>query len=279
MSERMQGKVAFITGAARGQGRSHAVRLAEEGADIIAIDICADIDTVTPFFNLATEDDLMETARQVEKLGRRIVTHKADVRDLTALQSAFDAGVAELGRIDTVVANAGIASFARSWELSSQQWQDMIDINLTGVFHTAKTAIPRLIEAGNGGSILFTSSIGGFKGVQNVAHYVSAKHGIVGLMRTLANELAPYNIRVNTVHPTNVDTTMIQNPGTYGLFTPGDPEPSQDKAIPGFMSLNALPVPWVDSIDISNAVLFLASDEARYVTGATFPVDAGAAVK
>lgn len=279
MAERMRGKVAFITGAARGQGRSHAVRLAEEGADIIAVDICADIDTVTPFFHLATEDDLAETARQVEELGRRIVTRKADVRDLTALQSAFDAGVAELGRIDTVVANAGIASFTRSWELSSQQWQDMIDVNLTGVFHTAKVAIPDLIEAGNGGSLLFTSSIGGFKGVQNVAHYVSAKHGIVGLMRTLANELAPHNIRVNTVHPTNVDTEMIQNPGTYGLFAPDDPHPSQDKAVPGFTSLNALQVPWIDSIDISNAVLFLASDEARYVTGAAFPVDAGAAVK
>lgn len=279
MTGRMQGKVVFITGAARGQGRSHAVRLAEEGADIIAVDICADVDTVTPYFSLATEDDLAETARQVEKTGSRIVARKADVRDVDQLRSAFDEGVATLGQVDTVVANAGIVSFSRAWELSAQQWQDLIDTNLTGVFHTAKVAIPGMIEADAGGSILFTSSIGGYKGVQTAAHYVSAKHGVVGLMRTLAQELAPHNIRVNTVHPTSVDTTMIQNPGTYGQFTPEGADLIQDNAIPGFMSLNAMPVPWVDPIDVSNAILFLASDEARYVTGATFPVDAGATVK
>ena len=155
----------------------------------------------------------------------------------------------------------------------------MIDVNLTGVFHTAKVAIPSMIEADRGGSIMFTSSIGGLKGIQHVAHYVAAKHGIVGLMRTLANELAPHSIRVNTIHPTNVDTIMIQNPGTYAMFSPGDPEPSQEKAMPGFMSLNTLPVPWIESRDISNAVLFLASDEGRYITGVTLPVDAGAFVK
>ncbi|HLU57775.1 MAG TPA: mycofactocin-coupled SDR family oxidoreductase [Pseudonocardia sp.] len=279
MSGRMEGKVAFITGAARGQGRSHAVRLAEEGADIIAVDICADIDTVTPYYRLATAEELAETVRAVEALDRRIVARRADVRDLDALQAAFDEGVAELGRVDTVVANAGIATYGRAWELTAEQWRDMIDVNLTGVFHTAKVAIPTMIDAGRGGSILFTSSIGGLKGVQHVAHYVTAKHGIVGLMRTLANELAPYSIRVNTIHPTNVDTIMIQNPGTWGMFSPGDPEPTVEKAMPGFMSLNALPVPWVEPRDISNAVLFLASDEARYVTGVTFPVDAGAHVK
>jgi len=279
VSGRMEGKVAFITGAARGQGRSHAVRLAEEGADIIAVDICADIDTVTPYYRLATAEELAETVRAVEALDRRIVARRADVRDLDALQAAFDEGVAELGRVDTVVANAGIATYGRAWELTAEQWRDMIDVNLTGVFHTAKVAIPTMIDAGRGGSILFTSSIGGLKGVQHVAHYVTAKHGIVGLMRTLANELAPYSIRVNTIHPTNVDTIMIQNPGTWGMFSPGDPEPTVEKAMPGFMSLNALPVPWVEPRDISNAVLFLASDEARYVTGVTFPVDAGAHVK
>jgi SDR family mycofactocin-dependent oxidoreductase len=275
----MDGKVAFITGAARGQGRSHAVRLAEEGADIVAVDICADIDTVTPFYPLATEEELAETVRAVEALDRRIVARRADVRDLDALQAAFDEGLAELGRIDAVVANAGIASYGRAWELTAEQWRDMIDVNLTGVFHTAKVAIPAMIDAGRGGSILFTSSIGGLKGIQHVAHYVAAKHGIVGLMRTLANELAPYSIRVNTIHPTNVDTIMIQNPGTWGMFAPGDPEPTVEKAMPGFRSLNGLPVPWVEPRDISNAVLFLASDEARYVTGVTFPVDAGAYVK
>ncbi len=279
MAGRLEGKVAFITGAARGQGRSHAVRLAQEGAEIIAIDICEDIKTVTPYYPLATEDELAETVRQVEALDRRIVARKADVRDLAGLQAALDAGVAELGRVDIVIANAGIATYGTAWELTSEMWKDMIDVNLTGVFHTAKAAIPTMINAGNGGSIIFTSSIGGLKGIQQVAHYVAAKHGMVGLMRTLANELGPYSIRVNTIHPTNVDTVMIQNPGTYGMFAPGDPEPTKEKAMPGFMSLNTLPVPWVDPVDISNAVLFLASEDARYITGATLPVDAGANVK
>ncbi|MHD0281661.1 mycofactocin-coupled SDR family oxidoreductase [Rhodococcus aetherivorans] len=279
MAGRVEGKVAFITGAARGQGRSHALRLAEEGADIIAVDICENIDSVTPYYPLATEDELKETVRLVEALDRRIVAHRADVRDRAALQRAFDDGVAQLGGVDIVVANAGIATYGRSWEFTAEQWRDMIDVNLTGVFNTAVVAIPTMIEQGRGGSIMFTSSIGGLKGIQQVAHYVAAKHGIVGLMRTMANELGPHSIRVNTIHPTNVDTIMIQNPGTYGMFSPGDPEPSQEKAMPGFMSLNTLPVPWVESIDISNAVLFLGSDEARYVTGVTFPVDAGAYVK
>ena len=279
MAGRMEGKVAFITGAARGQGRAHALRLAQEGADVVAVDICADIDTVTPYYPLATEEELAETVRQVEALDRRIVARRADVRDLDGLQAAFDEGLAEFGHVDTVVANAGIATYGKAWELTGEQWKDMVDVNLTGVFHTAKVAIPSMIEAGRGGSILFTSSIGGLKGIQNVAHYVACKHGIVGLMRTLANELGPYSIRVNTIHPTNVDTIMIQNPGTWAMFSPGDPEPSRHKAMPGFMSLNALPVPWLEPVDISNAVLFLASDEARYVSGVSFPVDAGAYVK
>ncbi|SFP49182.1 Enoyl-(Acyl carrier protein) reductase [Geodermatophilus dictyosporus] len=279
MAGRMEGKVAFITGAARGQGRAHALRLAQEGADVVAVDICADIDTVTPYYPLATEEELAETVRQVEALDRRIVARRADVRDLDGLQAAFDEGLAEFGHVDTVVANAGIATYGKAWELTGEQWKDMVDVNLTGVFHTAKVAIPSMIEAGRGGSILFTSSIGGLKGIQNVAHYVACKHGIVGLMRTLANELGPHSIRVNTIHPTNVDTIMIQNPGTWAMFSPGDPEPSREKAMPGFLSLNTLPVPWIEPVDISNAVLFLASDEARYVTGVTFPVDAGAFVK
>jgi SDR family mycofactocin-dependent oxidoreductase len=279
MTGRLSGKVAFITGAARGQGRSHAVRFANEGADIIAVDICENIDTVTPFYPLATEAELAETVAQVEALGRRIVARKADVRDLDGLQKAFNDGLNEFGHVDTVVANAGIATYGKSWELTADMWRDMIDVNLTGVFHTARVAVPSMIEAGNGGSIAFTSSIGGLKGIQQVAHYVAAKHGIVGLMRTMANELGPYNIRVNTVHPTNVDTIMIQNPGTYGMFAPDDPNPTQEKAMPGFMSLNTLPVPWVESVDISNALLFLASDEGRFITGVALPVDAGAYVK
>jgi SDR family mycofactocin-dependent oxidoreductase len=273
----MAGKVAFITGAARGQGRSHAVRLAEEGADIIAVDACAPIETVDKY-PLATRADLDETVAAVEKLDRRIVASVADVRDPDGLAAAMAAGVEQLGGLDTVVANAGIATYGMSWELSELQWQQMLDVNLTGVWHTAKAAVPHLMARGSG-SMVFTSSIGGLKGIMQVAHYVSAKHAIVGLMRTMSNELAPHRIRVNTVHPTNVDTHMIQNPGTWGMFAPDDPEPTREKAMPGFLSLNALPVPWVDPVDISNAVLFLASDEARYVTGVALPVDAGAAVR
>lgn len=277
MTGRMEGKVVFVTGAARGQGRSHAVRLAQEGADIIAVDLCAPVASVDKY-PAATRADLDATVAEVEKLDRRIVARVADVRDADGLRSALDDGVTELGGLDTVVANAGIASYGMSVDLTEQMWQDMLDINLTGVWHTAKAAVPHL-RARGAGSMVFTSSIGGLKGIMQVAHYVSAKHGLVGLMRTMANELAADSIRVNTVHPTNVDTHMIQNPGTYGMFAPGDPEPTQDKAMAGFMSLNALPVPWVDPVDISNAVLFLSSDEARYVTGVALPVDAGANVK
>jgi SDR family mycofactocin-dependent oxidoreductase len=275
----MEGKVVLVTGAARGQGRAHAVRLAQEGADIIAVDLCAGIDTVVGKYPPATREDLDQTVVEVEKLDRRVVARVADVRDQAALDAAVADGVAELGRLDGVVANAGIASYGRAWELDEATWQDMIDVNLTGVWHTAKAAIPQLIEGDRGGAMVFTSSIGGFKGIQQVGHYVSAKHGIVGLMRNLANELAPHRVRVNTVHPTNVDTHMIQNPGTWGMFAPGDPEPTQDKAIAGFTSLNALEIPWIESVDVANAVLFLLSDEARYITGATLPVDAGAAIK
>ncbi|GGD06683.1 hypothetical protein GCM10007231_01780 [Nocardioides daphniae] len=158
-------------------------------------------------------------------------------------------------------------------------WKDMIDVNLTGVFHTAKVAIPKLIEQGEGGSMVFTSSIGGLKGIQHVAHYVSAKHGIVGLMRTMSNELAPYDIRVNTVHPTNVATIMVKNPGTYSMFVPDDPEPTEEKAVPGMIGLNSLAVPWVECDDITNAILYLTSDDGRYVTGTTMTVDAGAFTK
>lgn len=279
MAGRLAGKVAFITGAARGQGRNHAIRMAEEGADIIAVDICEDIATVTPFYPLATPAELDETVAAVEATGRRIVARKADVRDLDGLQKAFDEGVAELGRIDIVVANAGIATYGKSWELTPEMWRDMIDVNLTGVYHTAKVAVPRLIEQDQGGAMVFTSSIGGLKGIQHVAHYVAAKHGIVGLMRTMSNELAEHRIRVNTIHPTNVSTMMIKNPGTYSMFVPGDPEPTEEKALPGMMSLNSLPVPWIECDDTTNAVLFLTSDEGRYVTGVALPVDAGAFAK
>jgi (+)-trans-carveol dehydrogenase/(-)-trans-carveol dehydrogenase len=278
MAGRVQGKVAFITGAARGQGRSHAIRLAQEGADIIAVDILEDVPGI-PYAG-ATEADLAETVKLVEALDRRIVASKADVRNYAALQAAVDDGVAQLGRLDIVSANAGIGTSPHhAWEIDADTWQTMIDINLTGVFNTAKAAIPHLIAGGNGGAIILTSSAAGLQAYENIAHYVSAKHGVVGLMRTLALELAPYMIRVNSIHPTQVDTPMIQNEATYRLFRPDLEHPTREDFAPASQSVNALPIPWVEPVDISNAVLFLASDEGRYITGVTLPVDAGTVIK
>jgi (+)-trans-carveol dehydrogenase len=278
MPGRVEGKVAFITGAARGQGRSHAIRLAAEGADIIAVDICEDVPGI-PYAG-ATEADLAETVKQVEALDRRIVATKADVRDYAALQAALDEGVSQLGRLDIVSANAGIGTSPhRSQDLTDDIWRDMVDINLTGVWHTAKAAIPTLIEGGRGGAIVLTSSAAGLMAYENIAHYVSAKHGVVGLMRTLALELAPHSIRVNSIHPTQVDTPMIQNEATWRLFRPDLEHPTREDFVPASQTMNALPIPWVEPIDISNALLFLASDEARYITGVTLPVDAGCVIK
>ncbi|SDC21955.1 (+)-trans-carveol dehydrogenase [Geodermatophilus telluris] len=276
---KLDGKVALITGAARGQGRSHALRLAQEGADVIAVDRCADVPTVG--YPMATEDDLAETARQVEALDRRIVTRVADVRDTAALRAAVDEGVAELGRLDIVLANAGIASFAPVEDLTDEMWDEMIDINLTGVFKTVRAAVPHIRAHGQGGAIVLTSSTAGIKGLGNLAHYVAAKHGVVGLVKTFANEFAPDMIRVNSVHPTAVSTDMIHNRKTYGNFVPDKPEDevTQDDVAPLFQGLNAMPVPWVEAGDISNAVLWLVSDDARFVTGVQLPVDAGSVVK
>jgi SDR family mycofactocin-dependent oxidoreductase len=279
MTGRVEGKVAFITGAARGQGRSHAITLAREGADIIAVDICAQIGSVP--YPMATPEDLAQTVKEVEAAGRRIVATDVDVRDYDALKAALDDGVAQLGRLDIVSANAGIFSFGRAGELAEQTWRDMIDVDLTGEWHAAKAAIPHLRAGGRGGSIILTSSLAGLKGQQNLAHYVAAKYGLVGLMRTLALELAPDFIRVNSVHPTTVDTDMVQNAATYALFAPDLPEDQRTKETLAsrFQALNVLPIPWLEPVDISNAVLWLACDESRYVTGVTLPVDAGAAIK
>ena len=275
---RVEGKVAFITGAARGQGRSHAIRLAEEGADIIAVDLCAQVDTVP--YPMATPEDLDQTVKAVEALDRRIVATQADVRDYPALKAALDDGVAQLGRLDIVAANAGIAGTADGTSnLSEAEWQDMIDINLTGVWHATKAAVPHLVEGGRGGSIVLTSSAAGLMAYPNIGHYVAAKHGVVGLMRTLALELAPHSIRVNSLHPTQVDTPMIMNDTIFRLFMPDAENPTREDFAPASQEMNALPIPWVEAVDISNALLFLASDEARYITGVTLPIDAGAVVK
>jgi (+)-trans-carveol dehydrogenase len=229
---------------------------------------------------MSTPEDLAETLKEVEALDRRIVASQADVRDYGAVKAALDDGVAQLGRLDIVSANAGIFSLGTMADMDEATWQDMIDVNLTGVWHTVKAAIPHLRAAG-GGSVILTSSGAGLKANPNLGHYISAKHGVVGLMRTLALELATDMIRVNSVHPTTVDTDMIQNSAMYELFAPDLPESerTKDALAPRFGELNLLPIPWVEPVDVSNAVLWLASDQARYVTGVTLPIDAGTLIR
>ena len=268
----LDGKVAFITGAARGQGRSHAVHLAREGAGIIAVDICADI--ASNGYPMASRDELDETAELVESVGGKIVAAVADVRDFAELKSALDAGVEQFGRLDIVCANAGIATMAfreLTIEEELEMWTDVIDVNLTGALHTAKAAIPHILTGGRGGSIIFTSSTAGLKGFGGSQAgglgYAASKHGIVGLMRTLANALAPQSIRVNTVHPTAVNTMMAVNPAMTAFLEnyPGGGPHLQ----------NPMPVGLLEPEDISHAVAFLASEAAQYITGVTLPVDAG----
>ncbi len=275
---RLDGKVVFITGVARGQGRSHAIRFAEEGADIIGIDVVEPIagSTSPP----ATQADMDETVRAVEALDRRIVATKADVRSLEQVKKAVDDGVAQLGRLDVVIANAGVSTFMGPAEsLTEEAFVDMVDINLTGVWRSCAAAIPHIKAGGRGGSIIMTSSAAGLMAYANVGHYVAAKHGVVGLMRTLALELAPDSIRVNSIHPTTVDTPMVNNEATFRLFRPDVENPGVDDFIEAAKVMNALPIGWVEAVDISNAMVWLASDEARYVTGVTLPVDAGAVIK
>lgn len=278
MAGRVAGKVAFITGAARGQGRSHAVRLAQEGADIIAIDVCKQLDGVP--FPMSTPEDLAETVALVEKQGRRILATQADVRDEDALRAAVDDGVAQLGRLDIVVANAGLGSNGHPMDtMDRKTWQDMIDVNLTGVWLSAKVAVPHIIAGKRGGAIVLTSSVGGMRAHPNIGHYVTAKHGVIGVMRTLAVELGQHNIRVNSVHPTQVNTPMVINEATFRMFRPDLENPTVDDFAPLSQLAHVLPIPWVEAEDISNAVLFLVSDEGRYITGVTLPVDAGAMLK
>jgi (+)-trans-carveol dehydrogenase len=275
---RVEGKVAFITGAARGQGRSHAVRLAEEGADVIGVDACAPIGSISAY-DFPGLDDLEETAELVRGLGRRCVVRQADVRDSAQLEAAVADGVAELGRLDVVVANAGIFSLGAALEIDEQQWQDVIDINLTGVWKTLKAALPPMRERGEGGSVVLIASLAGHKGVPHTAHYAATKHAVIGLTKVFANEFAHEFIRVNCISPNSVDTPMIQNEATYKLFAPDLDHPTKDDVVDAFAGLNALPVPFLDARDVSNAVVYFASEDARYVTGSVLNVDAGAASK
>ena len=267
MAGALAGKVAFITGAARGQGRAHAVKLASEGADIIAVDLCDQIASVP--YPMATPEDLAATVKLVEDTGSRIVAREADVRDRAALKTALQQGIEELGRLDIVIANAGIAPMA-----DRNAWQDVIDVNLTGVYHTVDVAMRPLIKQGDGGSIVLTSSVVGLVGigapVAGSLGYTVAKHGIVGLMRAYANFFGPFNIRVNSVHPAGVDTPMIDNEFTRSWL-----EGLAQQQMAGPDMTNALPVQTLAAEDIANAVFWLVSDAARYVTGVALPVDAG----
>ena len=275
---RLDGKVVFITGVARGQGRSHAIRFAEEGADIIGIDVLEPI--AGSVSDPTTQADMEETVAAVEALDRRIIATKADVRSLEQVKKAVDDGVAELGRLDVVLANAGVSTFTGPTEsLSEEAFTDLVDITLNGVWRTCAAAIPHIKTGERGGSIIMTSSAAGLTALANLGHYVAAKHGVVGLMRALALELAPHKIRVNSIHPTTVDTPMVNNEATFKLFRPDLDKPGVDDFLEAAKVMNALPVGWVQSVDISNAMVWLASDEARYVTGVTLPVDAGMLVK
>jgi (+)-trans-carveol dehydrogenase len=274
---RLDGKVAFITGAARGQGRSHAVRLAQEGADIIAVDICRQIESVP--YPMGTADDLARTVEAVEALDRRIIAAQADVRDYQAIKHALDEAVGQLGRLDVVSANAGICTIAPAQDMSEDSWRDVIDTNLTGVWHVAKAATPHFVAGGRGGSIVITSSVGGLMALPSLSSYVASKHGVIGLMRTLALELAPHSIRVNALLPTQVETPMILNDASLRFFLPDSERPTVEEFAQLSQQMIALPIPWVEPLDISNALLFLASDEARYITGVTLPVDGGMLIK
>jgi (+)-trans-carveol dehydrogenase len=274
---KLEGKVALITGAARGQGRSHAVRLAEEGADILAIDIAGQLETVP--YPMSTPSDLEHTVKVLESMDRRVVARQVDVRDGEALTAAVNEGVAELGRLDIAVANAGILSIGASFQLTEAQWSEMVDVNLGGVWRTTKAAIPHLMAAGAGSSLVLISSLAGLRGQPGIGHYVAAKHGVVGLMKTIALELGPMGIRVNAILPSQVDTEMIMNEPTYRVFLPDHPAPTrEDFAVPS-AAMHVLPIPWIEAIDVSNALLFLVSDDGRYIHGVALPVDGGAGIK
>ncbi|MEU5880550.1 mycofactocin-coupled SDR family oxidoreductase [Spirillospora sp. NPDC047279] len=278
---RVEGKVAFITGAARGQGRSHAVRLAEEGADIIAVDLCRDFETVG--YALARPDDLKETARLVEELGRRIVTVQADVREAGELAAALETGIAELGKVDVVVAQAGIAPL--KGEPPLQAWTDVINVNLIGTINAIQAALPHLAE---GASIIAVGSTAALMthGIVQTpgadpggAGYAFAKRALSEYVHELARNLAPRGIRANVVHPTNCNTDMLQSEPMYRSFRPDLEHPTRADAEPAFVVQQAMPIPYVEPVDISNAVLYLASEEARYVTGLQMRVDGGGYLK
>jgi SDR family mycofactocin-dependent oxidoreductase len=273
MAGLLAGQVAFVTGAARGQGRSHALALAREGASIIAVDACAPIATVP--YPLATKEDLQETADQVAALGVQVIHGVVDIRDLTGLEDFARDAAGTLGRLDVVCANAGISTPSPTLTMTEETWQTTIDINLTGAWKTCRATVPHIIAGGRGGAVIITSSAATTMISGNIAHYTASKHGLIGLMRVLAKELAPHRIRVNTLHPTGVRTPMIFNQPMYRLFRPDLENPGQEDFESAARSHHALGVSSVDPQDVSAAVIYLASSAGRYVTGSTFMLDAG----
>jgi (+)-trans-carveol dehydrogenase len=272
-----EGKVALITGGARGQGRQHALLLAEQGVDIVVCDACAPI--AAAGYAMPSVEDLDETAQLVQDLDRRVIARQVDVRDLAALEALVAETKQEFGRLDFVIGNAGIASYGMALELSDEAWHEVIEINLIGVWHTVRAAVPLVIEGGRGGAVVLTSSSAGERGLYGLVHYVSAKHGVVGMTKALANEFGQHSIRVNSVLPGTVNTPMAANEATYRLYRPDLENPTVEDCEAVMLGLNLLPVKWVEAIDISNAVAWLCSDQARYVTGVALPVDAGYVTK
>jgi SDR family mycofactocin-dependent oxidoreductase len=278
----LEGKVALVSGAARGQGRAIAVRFAEEGADVVALDMCADVPTA-PYVG-SRPADLARTISMVESTGQRCLAEIVDVRDTQAVRQVVDHALGQISRVDTVVANAGFVSYHAAEAMPEEAWRTMIDVNLTGTWNVVRAALPHMVSSGRGGSVIMNSSSAAHIGFQNLGHYAAAKGGIVGYMQSLAVELGPHNIRVNTLHPSTVKTAMTLNQATYDLFMPGagltagsiDDETAIAEA---FKQMHALPVPWVEPLDVANAALFLSSDMVRYVSGTQLRVDAGAAVR
>lgn len=273
---RRQSQVALVTGAARGQGRAQALRLARAGCDIIAIDVCADIPGIP--YPMARPADLSELVTAVMATGRRALGFRADVRNPEDLKNAVENGVGALGGLDIVVANAGVFAAGKTWEMPQEAWETLLAVNLSGAWNTARATLPHLMARGQG-VLVFVGSIASLRGIDNLAAYAASKHGLVGLMRSLAIELAPYSIRVNAVCPTNVNTPLLHNEAMYELFCP-DPVAREEEALQqAFGRVNAMPIPWVEPEDVAEAVAWLASDSARFVTGTLLPVDAGALLR
>ncbi len=268
----LTGRVAVVTGAARGQGRSHAQALAEAGADVVLTDVCRDIGSVP--YPLATEDELTETARLVEKSGRRAVVVTADVRRRDDMERVIATALEELGGLDIVVANAGICGFGQMPTLTEAQWDDMLAVNLTGVFNTFRAAVPHLVAQGRG-RLIATSSGAGRTGTPNLSHYAATKWGVIGFVKSVALEVAASGVTANIVCPATVDTPMVHNEALYSLFAPDIEVRTKDAVRPRYEAMNPMRVPWLDPIEISHAVLFLASDRAGFISGETIEVSAG----